>query len=1652
MNHLYRLVFNHALKTVQVVSEIVRGGSKGRQGRAAPGLTPAMRLLVPALALACAGTAQAVPGPGWNEWRGGSIDWFTAGNWSGGVPTLNSVAAYVDGARYTEVNGGNAFSNHLHIGNASSGRLGVLNGGNLRTRTIFMAHDVGSSALAEIDGAGSVWRSDTTIGVGHGGTAQVVVTNQGHLDIGTDAYVGATPTGNGTVIANGDGARFSVGRTLLVGNEGTGQVRMEGGADMTSRGATVGSVAGANGTVQITGAGSTWTNSGSMLIGDRGTGTVEVLDGGLVDTSSAIWIGQQRSPTVRANGTLRVDGMGSSFIARDMVVVGSSGDGVINVTGGGRMTVANAATLGEQVGSTGRVTVSGAGSGWTSGSLRVGANADARFEVTNGALANVTGPVELALMATSTARLQIGRDAVLRVGNGTSGRIYNGAGNARIEMDGGTLMGNGALAVDANLLLTSRSTLQADSNMEVSGQVSGAGQLRKTGAGTLTLMAANLHTGGTQVDSGRLVLGHQNALGTGQLHLLGGTALGFGQNNLVVANAVTLRGAVAVDTASNSNATLTGTVGNGTSSGQLVKTGAGTLTLSGTNNYSGGTRVAAGRLAVTNGAALGSGTLQLADATTLAMSGGTHLANVVVLVGDTTLDVAAGSATLGGIVRDGAGSGVLTKVGTGSLTLGGANLYSGGTNIRSGAVLLGHDQAAGTGVVSMAGGTRLGFSQSGVTLANQLALQGMVTVTADSNQTALISGDVVDAASAGTLVKSGAGTLTLSGNNRYSGGTSVHQGTLRVESDGALGSGGLSMQGAGTLALSGTALSLGNAVTLSDTNRVVVWPGSATLAGVIEDGAHAGALVKSGAGRLVLANANTFSGGLVVENGLLLLGHDTAAGSGTLAMNEWTELGVTQAGLDIANAMTLQGDVRVNTGTGMDTGLSGVIGDGSSAGRLVKVGDGTLTLANANHYSGGTQVEGGTLDVAANGALGSGALHLADGTTLALSGSDLALGNAVTMAGTTTFDVASGSAVLNGVLSDGENISRPIFASVMAFAQPTGSAGTPSGTLVKQGAGTLVLGADNLYSGGTRIEAGRLRLQDTAAIGGNIAIAAGAGLDLDRVGDTRVVGMLSGAGEVIKHDAGQLWLHGDSSLFAGQTRVDAGSLVVQGALGGALTMADGTTLAGTGTLGDVTLLDGARLAPRMQGEIGTLRLTGDLRFAAGSQFLVDVDAAGSSDRMLVGGTATLGNAGTVALATGADWAPNSVYTLLTAEQGVQGTFSGVSSNLAFLDSTLSYDANNVYLRMARNDIALPDVAIAFPEVVVNANQLAVAGAVEALGAGNAVYDAVVRLEVPQVAPAFDSLGGEIHAAARTALLQDRFLQDGIAQRLDGKAISGGFGGTTQVWVAGSGNTMRLDADGLGTRSRVQQQGLMAGADWQVSEQVLVGVAAGEQTLTTRLDAHQAKADVDATEYGVYGQFKGDRLGLQAGVSRTDYRIDSAREVVVGTRFTQSLASRSDAEATRVFARAGWDFDMATLTLTPEIELAHVRLRSEQAVEGGGSSALQVQANRDELSTGLAALRAVWDISGGERDRAALTARVGWQYAQGDLGAATRARFVAGDSTFAMQSVPLARRMGVAQVGVAVSPTAASRLSLQAQARAGEGQRDAGVQLNWSVQF
>jgi fibronectin-binding autotransporter adhesin len=159
----------------------------------------------------------------------------------------------------------------------------------------------------------------------------------------------------------------------------------------------------------------------------------------------------------------------------------------------------------------------------------------------------------------------------------------------------------------------------------------------------------------------------------------------------------------------------------------------------------------------------------------------------------------------------------------------------------------------------------------------------------------------------------------------------------------------------------------------------------------------------------------------------------------------------------------------------------------------------------------------------------------------------------------------------------------------------------------------------------------------------------------------------------------------------------AGTLDVEGSLVSAVSVDNGATLTGTGSTGDMTIASGALVSPGGN-SVGTLTVNGNLSMASGSSYQVDATDTGSSDLIHATGTATLGGGSVIALAAGNNWNAASKYTILTAECGVNGTFGGTTSNFAFLTPTLSYDANDAYLTLARNTTAFASVGVTPNEI------------------------------------------------------------------------------------------------------------------------------------------------------------------------------------------------------------------------------------------------------------------------------------------------------------------------------------------------------------------
>jgi len=297
-------------------------------------------------------------------------------------------------------------------------------------------------------------------------------------------------------------------------------------------------------------------------------------------------------------------------------------------------------------------------------------------------------------------------------------------------VDGGTLQGG---TIDVAKVTASSG--------QISANLTGTGNLSKSGAGTLILGGNNSHTGGTTVMSGTLALNSATALGSGTLTLSGGA---LDLRTQTVSNSVSL----------SSDSTVTATdgaiAGDISGSGQLSMTGNGTVTLSGNNTYAGGTTVSAGTLALNSANALGSGTVTLA--------GGSLDVKSQTVAKDITLtansSVAGTNGTITGVIS---GDGLLTKVGTGILTLSGTNTFTDGTLVNAGTlqvtgsivgsvVVSGGAMLAGAGAVGditvVTGGT-IGAGDVGVVgslSADSLSLQGGAKVELNFNDASLGGG------------------------------------------------------------------------------------------------------------------------------------------------------------------------------------------------------------------------------------------------------------------------------------------------------------------------------------------------------------------------------------------------------------------------------------------------------------------------------------------------------------------------------------------------------------------------------------------------------------------------------------------------------------------------------------------------------------------------------------------------------------------------------------------------------------------------------------------------------------------------------------------------------------------------------------------------
>ena len=393
--------------------------------------------------------------------HGGMLGGDLGGN---GAASVDGVGSRLDVAGY------------LYVGFYDVGSLSVTGGATVSSVGSALGHrgsndDPTISGTATADGPGSTWTNDGDLDIGRilgEGTLNItnggVVISSGTATLGEAAIIGlVVRSAIGTVTVDGPGSTWTNGGDLFVGVKGIGSLSIANSAVVSNTTGYLGffgdSIQNGEGTATVDGLGSTWTNTGELYVGVDGVGILSIANRGTVSNTTAyIGFGDAGGGASQGEGTVTVDGAGSTWT--------SSGELHIGVDGVGSLSVTNEAVVSSTTGSlgsgeegVGTVTVSGAGSTWTnSDSLSVGAN----LPVTTG---SATLTVENAGTVNVTNQLKIWGNGAVNLNGGViiAGSFDSSMGtfsfpDGRLTIDGGTFEdGNTDLVVDS---ITGTATLQ----------------------------------------------------------------------------------------------------------------------------------------------------------------------------------------------------------------------------------------------------------------------------------------------------------------------------------------------------------------------------------------------------------------------------------------------------------------------------------------------------------------------------------------------------------------------------------------------------------------------------------------------------------------------------------------------------------------------------------------------------------------------------------------------------------------------------------------------------------------------------------------------------------------------------------------------------------------------------------------------------------------------------------------------------------------------------------------------------------------------------------------------------------------------------------------------------------------------------------------
>ena len=860
-------------------------------------------------------------------------------------------------------------------------------------------------------------------------------------------------------------------------------------------------------------------------------------------------------------------------------------------------------------------------------------------------------------------------------------------------------------------------------------------------------------------------------------------------------------------------------------------------------------------------------------------------------------------------------------------------------------------------------------------------------------------------------------------------------------------------------------------VAIEGTNGTVVNGGSIT--GYSEDGVN----LQSG-GRVTNFSGGNIRGG---NNGVAIGG-----GAGTV-VNAGTITGTNNAGVNLygggsVNNMTASAIISGgNNGVAIGGGAGTVINAGSISGTAndgvyMDAGGSVSNLAGATISGGfngvnivggaGTVINAGTIK-GANG--GNGVWLDAGGTVNNLSGGTISAwgtdgwgvaiwtngaGHVINATGGTIageadgayFEVGgfSGHVANSGTIIGTNNNGVYLGAggSVTNMTENAIISGGQVGVEIFGGAGTVVNAGNIIGNSGTAIQlddfANSVTLQTGSVVQGNIV-----------GGSSTDSAYLQGNGSysnsffnfetlTVQSDYTGWNLTGPNTFSTGAT-VQSGLLWINGTLGTPLL----TVMDSSGGLGGAGVINGTvdnhgYFAPG--NAIGTLTINGSM--TNWGDYYAEVDDAGNSDLIQVNGTATINGGGVIVQPAFGTYSSNILYTLLTATNGVIGTFdTNVNSATLFYSALLSYGTNDVFLTLERK---------AFSTAARSGNQKAVAGALDGIvnapGAlSNLVSEVLLLGTASQAQAALDSLSGELHGTlGMLDVQQQNTFNQSVLQRTGRMSASPQNGGMTsrsqpiqladaggsvplseedasqphELWVQGFGSFGSLDGDGNAAGGDFTIGGLSGGFDNQVSPELLLGVAVGYSQNNADVGGPGANGTVDAFQVGGYGGYANGPWRLDGVASYGFLQTDTTRPINVGS-IQETASGNYNGGVISMDAEGGYVFEFTRVTVEPTVGLSYTHLSQDGFRETGSTSGLQVgDMTMDSFRSALGArLVARFGREDGVQYLPAF--RLVWAHEFADKNAEFNARFIGGGGDFKVRGLELGADTVVVGAGLTV---------------------------------